>query len=81
MNTEQSLTISEFKMFQQLIYNDVGISLADHKRTLVQSRLRKWIREFGLSNYEELYEKIASDESGQMLMLLVNAITLNIVFT
>ncbi|QOY53362.1 CheR family methyltransferase [Candidatus Sulfurimonas baltica] len=70
--------MSEFKMFQKLIYNDVGISLADHKRTLVQSRLRKWIREFGLSSYEELYEKIASDKSGQMLMLLVNAITTNV---
>ncbi|WP_229855252.1 CheR family methyltransferase [Candidatus Sulfurimonas marisnigri] len=78
MSIEENLSISEFKMFQKLIYNDIGISLADHKRTLVQSRLRKWIREFELANYQELYEKIANDNSGQMLMMLVNAITTNV---
>lgn len=78
MNNEHSLSISEFKMFQQLIYNEIGISLAEHKRTLVQSRLRKWINEFHLDNYEELYKKIVQDKSGQMLVLLVNAITTNV---
>lgn len=78
MSAEKDLSTSEFKMFQELIYNEIGISLADHKRTLVKSRLRKWLNEFKLNNYEELYEKIADDRSGQMLMLLVNAITTNV---
>jgi len=78
MSQDNPLSTSEFKMFQQLIYQETGISLADHKRTLVQSRLRKWIGEFNLSSYEELYKKIAHDKSGQMLMLLINAITTNV---
>ncbi|WP_294966560.1 protein-glutamate O-methyltransferase CheR [Sulfurimonas sp.] len=78
MSLEHTLSISEFKMFQKLIYEEIGISLAEHKRTLVQSRLRKWLNEFNLNSYEELYEKIANDSSSQMLMLLVNAITTNV---
>jgi chemotaxis protein methyltransferase CheR len=78
LSLEHTLSISEFKMFQKLIYDEIGISLAEHKRALVQSRLRKWLSEFNLNNYEELYEKISSDRSGQMLMLLVNAITTNV---
>ena len=78
MSQEHILSITEFKMFQKLIYNEIGISLAEHKRTLVQSRLRKWLNEFKLNNYKELYEKISNDKSSQMLMLLVNAITTNV---
>ncbi len=78
MSQEQDLPIAVFKKFQRLIYDEIGISLADHKRTLVQSRLRKWLQEFALIDYAALYEKIASDRSGQMLMMLVNAITTNV---
>ncbi len=78
MSQEHTLSIDEFGMFQKLIYDEIGISLASHKRTLVQSRLRKWMSEFKLNSYEELYEKISGDRSGQMLMLLVNAITTNV---
>lgn len=78
MSTEKTLLTEEFEMFKQMIYDEIGISLADHKRTLVQSRLRKWLGEFRLNNYKELYEKIANDNSGQMLILLINAITTNV---
>lgn len=78
MNSDQILSIEEFEMFQKLIYDEIGISLADHKRTLVQSRLRKWLNKFNLNNYHELYKKIKNDQSGQMLILLINAITTNV---
>jgi len=75
---DKELSLSEFRAFQQLIYSEIGISLADHKRTLVQSRLRKWLAKFNLNSYSELYDKIANDASDQMLILLVNAITTNV---
>jgi len=65
-------------MFQRLIYKEIGIHLADHKLTLVQSRLRKWLIKYELDSYKSLYTKIESDKSGQMLMILVNAITTNV---
>ncbi len=78
MSQQAELSVKTFKRYQQLIYTEVGISLADHKKTLVQSRLRKWLAQYGLSTYEELYEKIENDQSDQMLMMLVNAITTNV---
>ena len=78
MSQQIELSVKTFKKYQQLIYEEVGISLADHKKTLVQSRLRKWLAQYGVTTYEELYEKIASDETDQMLVMLVNAITTNV---
>jgi len=75
---KQILSLNEFKMFQKLIYDEIGIFLADHKLSLVQSRLRKWLLEFQLESYKELHDKIKEDKSGQMLTILVNAITTNV---
>ena len=78
MSQQAQLSQKTFKKYQQLIYDEVGISLAEHKKTLVQSRLRKWLAQYGVNSYEALYEKIASDETDQMLIMLVNAITTNV---
>lgn len=78
MRLNSELTDKTFKKYQSLIYNELGISLHEHKKTLVQSRLRKWLIEFGIQTYEELYEKIINDDSGQMLVMLINAITTNV---
>ena len=74
----KALSDSEFRKYHDLIYAQVGINLGDHKRTLVQSRLRKWLVELNLSTYGELYDRIVEDRSGQMLTMLVNAITTNV---
>ena len=78
MTYQDQLNERTFKKYQQLIYNEVGITLAEHKKTLVQSRLRKWLPAYNVGSYEELYEKIQEDGSGQMLIMLVNAITTNV---
>lgn len=78
MNQQNDLDTKTFKKYQRLIYNEVGINLADHKKTLVQSRLRKWLVRYGVNTFDALYEMIANDESGQMLIMLVNAITTNV---
>lgn len=78
MTGHDELSVETFKKYRELIYNEVGISLADHKKTLVQSRLRKWLREYNVDTFEALYEKIENDTSGQMLVMLVDAITTNV---
>ncbi|WP_373074069.1 protein-glutamate O-methyltransferase CheR [Sulfurimonas sp.] len=78
MNEQNQLNDRTFKKYQQLIYNEVGINLADHKKTLVQSRLRKWLGKYGVSTYEDLYKMIEDDKTDQMLIMLVNAITTNV---
>jgi len=78
LSQQAELSIKTFKKYQQLIYEEVGISLAEHKKTLVQSRLRKWLTKYNINSYEDLYDLIASDKSDQMLIMLVNAITTNV---
>lgn len=75
---EKKLSVVQFKKFQRLIYDEIGIHLSDHKRTLVQARLRRWLVEFSFESYEDLYERITEDKSEQMLMMLVNAMTTNV---
>ena len=74
----KSLEISqrEFKLFQKLIYDEFGIALSDKKLTLVQARLRKWVKQLNLETYTELYEYFLNDSSE--LYLLADAITTNV---
>jgi len=74
----KKLPIEIFHKFQKLIYEEIGVHLSEHKISLVQTRLRKWLIKFHLDSYEELYQKIKADKSEQMLILLANAITTNV---
>ena len=68
----------EFERFRGLIYKEFGISLGDTKRTLVQSRLRKWLKEFQVDSYDALYKRISGPNNDEELILLANAITTNV---
>jgi len=70
------ITQREFKLFQKLIYDEFGISLSDQKITLVQSRLRKWVKHLNLKTYKDLYEYFLNDKTE--LFLLADAITTNV---
>jgi chemotaxis protein methyltransferase CheR len=70
------ITQREFKLFQKLIYDEFGISLSDQKITLVQSRLRKWVKQLNLKTYKDLYEYFLNDTTE--LFLLADAITTNV---
>lgn len=78
MSYEVELSEAEFDRFRGLIYREFGISLGDKKRTLVQSRLRKWLHEFKLNSYDELYERLTRPNNSEELILLANAITTNV---
>ena len=71
-----TLTEKEFSLFQKLVYDEFGISLSERKKTLVQTRLRKWVLNMGLSNYKELYEHLRNNP--HELVLLADAITTNV---
>ena len=76
MSDSPSLTSKEFNLFRELIYREFGISLSDKKRTLVQTRLRKWLKSMELFNYKQLYDYL--EENPHDLMLLADAITTNV---
>lgn len=70
----------DFKKLQELIYSRFGIVLGKQKKALVNNRLYKMLREYGFSNYQELFQFILNDKSGQALSLLADHISTNHTF-
>lgn len=78
MATTYEITDSEFKNLSQLVYEQVGIHLAEHKRMLVKSRLSKRLRELKFKSFKEYYEYVKSDDSDEELIMLINVISTNV---
>lgn len=74
MNLE--LSPKEFALFKELIYQEFGISLSEKKKTLVQTRLRKWVQRLGLPNFGALYKHLETNP--HELVMLADAITTNV---
>lgn len=77
-NFHLTITDREFKQLRELIYSHTGISLADHKRALVCSRLAKHLRRHGMTTYTEYYDLLTQgDPDGTEIVEMINAITTN----
>lgn len=72
-----SISVREFNQIRNLVSNSVGISLTDKKRSLVAGRLQKKLREFGFSSFQEYYDYVVKDKSGNALIEMVDLITTN----
>lgn len=68
---------SEFRKLSALIYERCGIKLGPEKKALLQARLSKVLREEGIPSYEDYYQRVISDRSGQELIRLIDLITTN----
>lgn len=78
MLQEITITKKEFELFKDYVYNEVGISLSDHKITLVQGRLAKRLRALGLKSYRDYYDYMIKDKTGEEAFHLVSAISTNV---
>ncbi len=73
-----AITDSEFQLIQKLIYQQAGIFLKNHKRTMVANRLRKRLESFGFSNYLRYYQFLTKDPEGSKeLTEFINCLTTN----
>ena len=66
----------EFELFKKYIYDNTGIRLADHKATLLKTRLNKRLRELNLNSFKEYYEYLGNNQ--QEYTKFVNAISTNV---
>lgn len=69
-------TDQDFGFIRNLVMEQTGISLADHKRELVYGRLSKRLRSLGLSNFNQYCSHLEHHE--EEVLELVNAITTNL---
>lgn len=72
------LTEQTFARFSRLVYEQCGIKLAPHKRSMLEARLRKRLRVHNLQNFEEYAELVfARDMDHDELIKLIDVVTTN----
>ena len=72
-----TITAEEFERFRALIYDESGISLNDQKRTLVESRLSKRLRDLGIQTFSEYYRVITEDATREEFTQVLDLISTN----
>ena len=66
----------EFQQIRDAVYDRFGIDL-DGKEVLVAARLGKKIRELGICSFDEYYEHVQQDGTGEAMSAMVDALTTN----
>ncbi len=66
----ESIRDEEFAVFQAMIYEQVGISMSEKKKSLVEGRLAKRLRHHGLSDYASYIKLIKSGNSAERQMVI-----------
>ena len=72
------LTDKDFARFSKLVYDQCGIKLASHKRSMLEARLRKRLRALNLYTFEDYADLVfAQGESTEELIKLIDVVTTN----
>jgi len=71
------LTEREFGKISRLAYEKFGLELKPGKQQLVSARLGKKVRAAGCSSFDEYYESVVADSTGESLIELIDALTTN----
>ncbi len=71
------LDAASFQALAKLIYDRAGITLKEGKESLVQARLGRRMRDLGLTVVKDYLAHVAADDTGEELVLLLDAIATN----
>jgi len=78
--TARELTDTEYEEIRLMIYNLCRLSFDKDKKQLVQYRLGKRLRDLGFDSYRQYLKFVKSQESGEELTALINALTTNLTY-
>jgi chemotaxis protein methyltransferase CheR len=67
----------EFQQISDLARRTFGLDLREGKQDLVAARLQRLLRAGGFRSYQEYYRHILSDNTGESLMALIDALATN----
>ena len=70
------LKASQFRRIQEYLHEHTGIHLQDGKQQLVKSRLGKRLRALKLGSFDEYFEFLESDATGEETIHLVDVLTI-----
>jgi chemotaxis protein methyltransferase CheR len=74
---DYSLTKEEYDHIRTLLYDECGISLGEHKQSLVISRLSKRLRTLQLESFAAYYEFVTGDDSGAEFTRMLDLLSTN----
>ncbi|MCU7494662.1 MAG: chemotaxis protein CheR [Ignavibacteria bacterium] len=73
-----SLTSKEFEALSSFIYSEVGIKMPAGKKIMLEARLRKRVKELGISSYTEYCKLVLSRESSSSeIFHFIDVVTTN----
>lgn len=72
------LSDHQFEKLRKVIYESAGIYLNEGKKELVHARLSKVLRRRNISTFSEYMKILNADESGDELIILLDAISTNV---
>lgn len=67
-----------FRAIAKLAYAESGLTLAEEKTTMIQSRLRHRLRALGLNGFPQYSAFVSSEEGQQERRFLISALTTNV---
>ncbi|MBN2694167.1 protein-glutamate O-methyltransferase CheR [bacterium] len=70
----------EYILLRDLIYKDFGIVLPEQKKSLIEGRLQRTLRELSLTSFKDYYDYLIMDTTKKATTDLVNNITTNHTF-
>jgi len=66
-----------FQEFSDLVYEKTGIFLKPEKKELLNARLGKRLRATGIDSFQEYYDYVINDSSGEELVHLIDNVSTN----
>ena len=66
---------ADFRLFQRLFDDSIGLNLTSHKKLLLSGRLGKRVAKLGLSGFHEYYQHLASGKDPEEFQLAIDLIT------
>lgn len=75
-----SITDEEFKLFERLVYQEIGIKLRENRKDLLSGRLQKTLIKLNFKNFSDYYDFLIEDKTGKHLSDLVDSLTTNHTF-
>lgn len=71
------LTAADFRKISMLAHDEFGLNLTEGKESLVAARLSKRIREGGFRGFEDYFQHVTADHTGEALRALIDSLTTN----
>lgn len=76
----QKLTDKEFDLFRIYLKEHYGINLSSEKKSLLYSRLRTLVQDLGMNTFEEYYNYMIKDKTGESSKKFIDRMSTNHTF-